>query len=116
AGQAGLDQAHASRKAIVPAADRRRERAPRAHPGGAHPAGAPAAGPAPGETDGSRKGHALRRAAAAGGAGRTTGNGEGRAMKEVVTICECFARDGLQHEEAFVPTATKIALIDMFTD
>lgn len=37
-------------------------------------------------------------------------------MKEVVTICECFARDGLQHEEAFVPTATKIALIDMFTD
>lgn len=32
-----------------------------------------------------------------------------------VTLCECFARDGLQHEPQFVPTATKIALIDAFT-
>lgn len=32
-----------------------------------------------------------------------------------MTICECFARDGLQHEPDFVPTATKIALIDAFT-
>jgi len=31
-----------------------------------------------------------------------------------VTICECFARDGLQHEPAFVPTATKRALIERF--
>lgn len=31
------------------------------------------------------------------------------------TICECFARDGLQHETAFLPTETKIALIDAFT-
>lgn len=36
-------------------------------------------------------------------------------MSDGVTICECFARDGLQHEAAFVPTATKIALIDAFT-
>ena len=32
-----------------------------------------------------------------------------------VTLCECFARDGLQHEPAFVPTATKRALIERFT-
>jgi hydroxymethylglutaryl-CoA lyase len=31
-----------------------------------------------------------------------------------VVLCECFARDGLQHEPAFVPTATKRALIDRF--
>ncbi len=31
------------------------------------------------------------------------------------TICECFARDGLQHEPGFIPTETKIALIDAFT-
>src|SRR5688500_17425363 len=31
-----------------------------------------------------------------------------------VTICECFARDGLQHEPAFVPTATKRALVERF--
>jgi hydroxymethylglutaryl-CoA lyase len=35
-------------------------------------------------------------------------------MSERVTICECFARDGLQHEAAFVPTERKIALIDAF--
>ncbi|PZG45106.1 hydroxymethylglutaryl-CoA lyase [Spongiactinospora gelatinilytica] len=33
-----------------------------------------------------------------------------------VTICECFARDGLQHEEAFVPTDVKIELIDAFRE
>lgn len=33
-----------------------------------------------------------------------------------VVICECFARDGLQHEPAFVPTADKVALIDAFSD
>ena len=32
----------------------------------------------------------------------------------LVTLCECFARDGLQHEPAFVPTATKRALIERF--
>jgi hydroxymethylglutaryl-CoA lyase len=31
-----------------------------------------------------------------------------------VTICECFARDGLQHEPAFVPTAAKVELIGRF--
>lgn len=33
-----------------------------------------------------------------------------------VVICECFARDGLQHEPAFVPTETKRALIERFAD
>lgn len=33
-----------------------------------------------------------------------------------VTICECFARDGLQHEADFVETSTKIALIAGFAD
>ncbi|MGW7517859.1 hydroxymethylglutaryl-CoA lyase [Streptomyces sp. NPDC054796] len=37
-------------------------------------------------------------------------------MTDTVTICECFARDGLQHEPAFVPTATKIDLLEMFAD
>ena len=36
-------------------------------------------------------------------------------MRERVTICECFARDGLQHETVDVPTATKVALIDAFS-
>jgi hydroxymethylglutaryl-CoA lyase len=31
-----------------------------------------------------------------------------------ITICECFARDGLQHEDAFVPTDTKVALLESF--
>ena len=31
-----------------------------------------------------------------------------------VTICECFARDGLQHEPQFVPTAAKLELIGRF--
>jgi hydroxymethylglutaryl-CoA lyase len=31
-----------------------------------------------------------------------------------VVLCECFARDGLQHEPAFIPTATKRALIERF--
>ena len=31
-----------------------------------------------------------------------------------VTLCECFARDGLQHEAGFVPTATKRALVERF--
>jgi hydroxymethylglutaryl-CoA lyase len=33
---------------------------------------------------------------------------------DAVTLCECFARDGLQHEPAFVPTATKRALVERF--
>ena len=32
-----------------------------------------------------------------------------------VTLCECFARDGLQHEEAFIPTEVKAELLDRFT-
>lgn len=31
-----------------------------------------------------------------------------------VTLCECFARDGLQHEPQFVPTETKRALLERF--
>ena len=31
-----------------------------------------------------------------------------------VTLCECFARDGLQHEPQFIPTETKRALIERF--
>ncbi len=31
-----------------------------------------------------------------------------------VTLCECFARDGLQHEPTFVATDTKRALIERF--
>jgi len=33
-----------------------------------------------------------------------------------VTICECFARDGLQHETKFVPTSWKIKILDALTD
>jgi hydroxymethylglutaryl-CoA lyase len=33
-----------------------------------------------------------------------------------VTLCESFARDGLQHEPAFVPTAAKRALIERFAE
>ncbi len=32
----------------------------------------------------------------------------------MVTLCECFARDGLQHEPAFIPTAAKRALVERF--
>jgi hydroxymethylglutaryl-CoA lyase len=32
----------------------------------------------------------------------------------MVTLCECFARDGLQHEPDFIPTATKRELIQRF--
>jgi hydroxymethylglutaryl-CoA lyase len=31
-----------------------------------------------------------------------------------VTLCECFARDGLQHEPGFIPTETKRALVERF--
>src|SRR6478609_10254628 len=31
-----------------------------------------------------------------------------------VTLCECFARDGLQHEPEFVPTAVKLELLARF--
>lgn len=31
-----------------------------------------------------------------------------------VILCECFARDGLQHEPAFVPTAVKRRLVERF--
>jgi len=33
-----------------------------------------------------------------------------------VVLCECFARDGLQHETQFVPTPTKRALIERFAE
>lgn len=35
-------------------------------------------------------------------------------MNPDVVLCECFARDGLQHEPDFVPTDTKVALVDRF--
>lgn len=31
-----------------------------------------------------------------------------------LTLCECFARDGLQHETEFIPTQEKAALIERF--
>lgn len=37
-------------------------------------------------------------------------------MSERVILCECFARDGLQHEAAFVPTAQKVALVERFAE
>src|SRR5438309_3177417 len=33
---------------------------------------------------------------------------------DAVTLCECFARDGLQHESGFVATETKRRLIERF--
>lgn len=33
-----------------------------------------------------------------------------------VVLCECFARDGLQHEPGFIPTATKVRLVDRFAE
>ena len=33
---------------------------------------------------------------------------------DAVILCECFARDGLQHEPAFIATAAKRALIERF--
>lgn len=36
-------------------------------------------------------------------------------MPEPVTICECFARDGLQHEPTAVDTDTKIDVINTFS-
>src|SRR5687768_16534458 len=36
-------------------------------------------------------------------------------MANDVILCECFARDGLQHEPAFVATAAKVELIDRFS-
>jgi hydroxymethylglutaryl-CoA lyase len=37
-------------------------------------------------------------------------------MSGELTICECFARDGLQHETADLATQTKIALIDAISE
>lgn len=36
-------------------------------------------------------------------------------MPDSVIICECFARDGLQHEDVLLPTDRKVGLIDAFT-
>lgn len=33
-----------------------------------------------------------------------------------VVLCECFARDGLQHEPSILPTAEKVALVSRFAD
>lgn len=37
-------------------------------------------------------------------------------MKDKATLCECFARDGLQHEPLFVETDEKVTLIGAFAD
>jgi hydroxymethylglutaryl-CoA lyase len=37
-------------------------------------------------------------------------------MRRDVFLCECFARDGLQHEPEFLPTDVKIDLIQRFAD
>jgi hydroxymethylglutaryl-CoA lyase len=37
------------------------------------------------------------------------------AAHAAVVLCECFARDGLQHESAVLPTDVKVALIDRFS-
>ncbi|MBY3809760.1 hydroxymethylglutaryl-CoA lyase, partial [Rhodococcus fascians] len=37
-------------------------------------------------------------------------------MADSVVLCECFARDGLQHESEFIPTDTKIDLLGRFVD
>jgi hydroxymethylglutaryl-CoA lyase len=42
------------------------------------------------------------------------GAAPGAVAAAAVTLCECFARDGLQHEPAFVPTDAKLALIERF--
>jgi hydroxymethylglutaryl-CoA lyase len=42
--------------------------------------------------------------------------GESAAVGDAVVICECFARDGLQHEPEFLATGIKVALIDRFSD
>ncbi|WP_343715362.1 hydroxymethylglutaryl-CoA lyase [Inquilinus sp.] len=36
-------------------------------------------------------------------------------MPDRVVICECFARDGLQHEDTLLPADRKVELIDAFT-
>jgi len=38
------------------------------------------------------------------------------AVNHEVMLCECFARDGLQHETTQLPTATKTALVQRFAD
>src|SRR5699024_4784967 len=37
-------------------------------------------------------------------------------MTEAVEINECFARDGLQHEEGFIATKDKLELLDLFVE
>lgn len=37
-------------------------------------------------------------------------------VNSAVVICECFARDGLQHEPAVIPTRAKIEVLDAITE
>ena len=37
-------------------------------------------------------------------------------MSRDVVICECFARDGLQNQDAVVPTDLKVQIIDAATE
>jgi hydroxymethylglutaryl-CoA lyase len=37
-------------------------------------------------------------------------------MTTPVVICECFARDGLQHEPAILPVADKVAILEQIAD
>jgi hydroxymethylglutaryl-CoA lyase len=41
---------------------------------------------------------------------------KGETVTERLTICECFARDGLQHEDHVLDTATKARLLGLFSD
>ncbi len=34
----------------------------------------------------------------------------------MITVCECFARDGLQHEPGFVPTEAKLAMLERLAE
>lgn len=37
-------------------------------------------------------------------------------MSDSIVICECFVRDGLQHEPAFIPTQQKVEVINLCTE
>lgn len=58
---------------------------------------------------------APRARTALGQASAATGTRQGDDEREVV-LCECFARDGLQHETLMLPTAQKVSLVQRFAD
>lgn len=44
------------------------------------------------------------------------GSATSSTVRRDVVLCECFARDGLQHEPGFIPTTTKVRLVDRFAE